>query len=100
MCVCATCVPLAFRGQNWVSDAMGLELQTIVSCHVVLGIEPKPSFSAKVVRALTAEPSLQPRAWSPKDPHSAGKREVVQCWQIWKLLLVTTKLKSSKIQIL
>lgn len=52
VCLHATCVPGAFNSQSWVSDPKGIELQTLVSSHVVLGIEPKPGFSARAIRAL------------------------------------------------
>ena len=43
-----------------VSDSLELELQTVVSCMWVLGIEPG-SFG-RTVNLLTSEPSLQPLA--------------------------------------
>ena len=41
-----------------VSRSLELELQTLVNCHVILGIGPQSSVEGTVL--LTTEPSLQP----------------------------------------
>lgn len=46
-----------FRGQKRWLDPLNLELQIVVSYHVVLGIKPGPLEEPKV--PLTTEPSLQ-----------------------------------------
>jgi hypothetical protein len=46
------------EGQKTKLDPLELELQTVVSCHVVLGT--KPGSSAGTPSAVTTELSLQP----------------------------------------
>jgi hypothetical protein len=50
ICLCTVCVPGAHGSQRRVSDPLELELQFVVSCHVVLGIKPRSS--EKVVSSL------------------------------------------------
>ena len=40
--LCTTYIPGAFRDQKMLTDALELELQTVVSCHVgaVLNVDP------------------------------------------------------------
>jgi hypothetical protein len=37
VCMYITCVPGAHKGQNRALDSLGLELETVVSCHVDAG---------------------------------------------------------------
>lgn len=39
-CLCITCVPSVCRGQERILGSLGLELQTVVNFHVVLGTAP------------------------------------------------------------
>lgn len=51
------CMPNACGGQvGW--DPLGLELQVVVRCHVVLEIKPGPLEEQRVL--LTAEPPISP----------------------------------------
>lgn len=54
-----TCVPSVPRDRNrGVLYLLGLELQTVMSCHLVLGTEPGPLEEGLIL--FTTQPSLQP----------------------------------------
>lgn len=56
--MCPICVPGAHGGQKRVLDSLELELQMVVSCHRVLGTEPRSP--GRAMSTLNPEPSLQP----------------------------------------
>lgn len=56
-CLCNTCVPGVYLGQNRVSDPLELELKVVVTTMLMLEIEPGPKEEQPVF--LTIEPPLQ-----------------------------------------